>query len=69
MIFCLGSVLAGPLPLMDLCRWVIRQNISKERLESGQINDLHLPRTIKGYLAYKDMTQDLAILAPKADQS
>eukprot|EP00094_Tigriopus_californicus_P013055 TCALIF_12624-PA protein Name:"Similar to gus Protein gustavus (Drosophila melanogaster)" AED:0.24 eAED:0.28 QI:0/0.6/0.66/1/1/1/6/0/478 len=45
---------AEPLPLMDLCRLVIRQNISKERIEKGKISELNLPKTIKDYLEYKE---------------
>ena len=47
---------------MDLCRRVIRQNINKERIEQGKINDLNLPTTIKDYLAYKDRRQNHLIL-------
>ena len=39
---------------MDLCRRVIRQNINKERISQGKINELNLPKTIKEYLEYKD---------------
>jgi len=39
---------------MDLCRRVIRQNITKDRIAAGKIDDLNLPKTIKDYLAYKD---------------
>ncbi len=39
---------------MDLCRRVIRQNISRERIDKGRIAELSLPRTIKDYLEYKD---------------
>lgn len=39
---------------MDLCRRVIRQTISKERIEQGKISELNLPKTIKDYLEYKD---------------
>ena len=39
---------------MDLCRRVIRQQITKERIEQGKIEDLNLPKSIKDYLAYKD---------------
>jgi SPRY domain-containing SOCS box protein 1/4 len=53
---------AEPLPLMDLCRRVIRQNVNKERIEQGKINDLNLPTTIKDYLAYKDRRQNHLIL-------
>ena len=45
---------AEPLPLMDLCRRVIRQTINKERIEQGKIAELNLPKTIKDYLEYKD---------------
>ena len=45
---------AEPLPLMDLCRRVIRQQVTKERIEQGKIEDLNLPKSIKDYLAYKD---------------
>ena len=43
---------------MDLCRRVIRQNITKERIEQGKIDELNLPTTIKDYLAYKDRRQN-----------
>ena len=45
---------AEPLPLMDLCRRVIRQHITKDRIAAGKIEELNLPKTIKDYLAYKD---------------
>ena len=48
------NFLAEPLPLMDLCRRVIRQRINKDRLEQGRINELNLPNTIQDYLVYKD---------------
>ena len=48
---------AEPLPLMDLCRRVIRQKIKKEGIEQGKINQLNLPTTIKDYLAYKDSSR------------
>lgn len=50
----IGGMDPEPLPLMDLCRRVIRQNINKERIEQGRINELNLPKTIKDYLAYRD---------------
>merc|ERR1719510_2942967 len=50
----LGGPDPEPLPLMDLCRRVIRQTISKERIEQGKIAELNLPKTIKDYLEYKD---------------
>ena len=39
---------------MDLCRRVIRQHITKDRIATGKIEELNLPKTIKDYLAYKD---------------
>jgi SPRY domain-containing SOCS box protein 1/4 len=45
---------AEPLPLMDLCRRVIRQRINKDRIEQGRIEELNLPNTIKDYLVYRD---------------
>ena len=39
---------------MDLCRRVIRQRISKDRIEQGRIEELNLPTTIKDYLVYRD---------------
>ena len=46
--------LAEPLPLMDLCRRVIRQQVSKPRIEQGYLDKLNLPKPIKDYLQYKD---------------
>ena len=43
--FEIFSFPAEPLPLMDLCRRVIRQNINKERIEQGKIEELNLPNT------------------------
>ena len=45
---------AEPLPLMELCRRVIRQNLTKERIAEGKIDSLVLPKSIKEYLEYKD---------------
>lgn len=45
-------VTAEPLPLMFLCRRVIRHAIGKERLQS-HIDDLDLPPAIRDYLLYK----------------
>jgi len=50
----LGGLDPEPLPLMDLCRRVIRQQITRERIEQGKIEELSLPKSIKDYLAYKD---------------
>ena len=37
---------------MSLCRSVIRQNLTKEGLEKGLVEELNLPGTIKDYLTY-----------------
>ncbi|XP_011313175.1 protein gustavus isoform X1 [Fopius arisanus] len=47
-----GGLDPEPLPLMDLCRRVIRQRIGKHRLE--RIQDLNLPHAMKTYLLYRD---------------
>ena len=39
---------------MDLCRRVIRQQVSKPRIEQGYLDKLNLPKPIKDYLQYKD---------------
>ncbi|XP_011333065.2 protein gustavus isoform X4 [Ooceraea biroi] len=49
----IGGLDPEPLPLMDLCRRVIRQRIGKNRLEE-RINELNLPQTMKTYLLYRD---------------
>ena len=46
-------ILAEPLPLMDLCRRVIRQQVGKER---GKLEELNVPKAIRDYLQYKDRT-------------
>lgn len=48
-----SQLLAEPLPLMDLCRRVIRQKIGRSHLEE-HINELALPASMKTYLMYKD---------------
>lgn len=45
--------LAEPLPLMDLCRRVIRQRIGKQYLEE-RVMDLNLPQSLSVYLLYRD---------------
>ncbi|XP_076065542.1 splA/ryanodine receptor domain and SOCS box containing gustavus isoform X3 [Oratosquilla oratoria] len=47
-----GGLDPEPLPLMDLCRRVIRQSIGKQRL--NRLDELNLPTTIKQYLLYQD---------------
>ncbi|KAK2701241.1 hypothetical protein QYM36_020097 [Artemia franciscana] len=41
-----------PLPLIDLCRRVIRQNVGKQRLD--RIQELDLPQALISYLLYQD---------------
>lgn len=50
------SSAAEPLPLMDLCRRVIRQRIGKEGKDilEEKINELNLPQTMKTYLMFRD---------------
>jgi len=45
--------IAEPLPLMDLCRRVIRQRIGKQYLEE-RVMDLNLPQSLSVYLLYRD---------------
>ena len=53
-IVLITPIAAQPLPLMDLCRRVIRQNLTKERIADGKIDSLVLPRSIKEYLEEVD---------------
>ncbi|XP_034939430.1 protein gustavus isoform X2 [Chelonus insularis] len=48
----IGGLDPEPLPLMDLCRRVIRQRIGKHRLD--KIQELNLPQAMKTYLLYRD---------------
>lgn len=49
----INIILAEPLPLMDLCRRVIRQRIGKQYLEE-RVMDLNLPQSLSVYLLYRD---------------
>ncbi|CAB3362379.1 protein gustavus isoform X1 [Cloeon dipterum] len=49
----IGGLDPEPLPLMDLCRRVIRQGVGKEQLEE-RIHELCLPPALETYLLYKD---------------
>lgn len=49
----IGGLDPEPLPLMDLCRRVIRQRVGKQQLEE-RISDLNLPHAMNTYLLYKD---------------
>lgn len=51
----IGGLDPEPLPLMDLCRRVIRQKVGKQRLEE-RITDLNLPQAMITYLLYRDRT-------------
>ena len=44
----------GPLSLMSLSRLVIRQTITKEAIDEGDLNKLNLPKTLKNYLQYRE---------------
>jgi len=50
----IGGLDPEPLPLTDLCRRVIRQQVSKPRIEQGYLDRLNLPKPIIQYLQYKD---------------
>lgn len=45
------SLLAEPLPLMDLCRRSVRLALGKNRL--SEISTLPLPKSLKNYLLYQ----------------
>ncbi|XP_064610362.1 SPRY domain-containing SOCS box protein 1-like [Liolophura sinensis] len=47
----IGGLDPEPLPLMDICRRVIRHQLGKDRLQ--EITKLPLPLTIKSYLLYQ----------------
>ncbi|XP_030758589.1 protein gustavus isoform X2 [Sitophilus oryzae] len=49
----IGGLDPEPLPLMDLCRRVIRQKIGKARLED-KVMGLQLPQALQTYLLYRD---------------
>ncbi|XP_075210646.1 splA/ryanodine receptor domain and SOCS box containing gustavus isoform X2 [Lycorma delicatula] len=49
----IGGLDPEPLPLMDLCRRVIRQRVGKQQLEE-RISDLNLPHAMTVYLLYRD---------------
>ncbi|XP_039278843.1 protein gustavus isoform X2 [Nilaparvata lugens] len=49
----IGGLDPEPLPLMDLCRRVIRLRLGKQQLEE-RISDLNLPHSMIVYLLYRD---------------
>jgi len=50
----LGGLEPEPLPLMDLCRRVIRQQVGRSAIEQGKLEALNLPKAIRDYLEYRD---------------
>lgn len=50
---CYSFVSAEPLPLMDLCRRVIRQRLGRQHLEE-KVMSLTLPQALQTYLLYRD---------------
>ncbi|XKL60127.1 hypothetical protein PGB90_001143 [Kerria lacca] len=49
----IGGLDPEPLPLMDLCRRIIRQQFNKDQLEE-KISQLNLPPSLVCYLLYKE---------------
>ncbi|XP_023310225.1 protein gustavus isoform X5 [Anoplophora glabripennis] len=49
----IGGLDPEPLPLMDLCRRVIRQRLGKQHLEE-KVMSLQLPQALQTYLLYRD---------------
>lgn len=49
-----GGLDPEPLPLMDSCRRVIRQQVGKTNIERGRLEELNVPKAITDYLQYKD---------------
>lgn len=46
-------LIAEPLPLMDLCRLTIRQQVGKENLTQETLDTFDIPRQMRQYLVYK----------------
>ncbi|XP_064116469.1 protein gustavus-like [Macrobrachium nipponense] len=46
----IGGLDPAPLPLMDSCRWIIRQAVGKQRLT--RLRELNLPQSVIQYLLY-----------------
>ncbi|XP_066914612.1 protein gustavus-like [Clytia hemisphaerica] len=49
----IGGLEPEPLPLMDLCRLTIRQQVGKENLTQDTLDSFNIPRQMKQYLVYK----------------
>ena len=45
-----------PLPLMDLCRHGIRNQIGRKNIDKGGVQKLNLPKPIIQFLEYKKKT-------------
>lgn len=48
----IGGLDPEPLPLKDICRRVIRQQLGKHRL--NRASELNLPAALKSYVLYQD---------------
>lgn len=53
-----GGLDPEPLPLMDLCRRTIRQQLGRTRLD--RIDELNLPTALKSYVLYQDRRVDVS---------
>ena len=52
-----GGLEPEPLPLMALCRHVIRKQMTHQRIVEGKTEELHLPKSVKEYLNYGGDTE------------
>lgn len=43
-----------PVPLMDLCRQVVRQQVGRKNIDKGNIEKLNLPKSIAKFLQFKN---------------
>jgi len=49
-----GGLDHEPVPLMDLCRQVIRHQVGRKNIEKGNIEKLNLPKSIAKFLEFKN---------------
>ena len=49
-----GSLKSEPLPLMSLCRQVIREQCGNKGIEKGSLEELNMPKSITKFLDYKN---------------
>lgn len=47
-----GGLEPEPLPLMHLCRHVIRKHMTHQKMLEGRTDELHLPKSVKEFLNY-----------------